>query len=483
MVCYTKAMQLYYITYRLPGSPFGYFITAKSTSMKLFLLAVLLSAAFLFTHQVIAQPVLSLSPVITGLAAPMQLVNAGDGSNRLFIVEKGGTVKVFSKTYDSIGVFLRMAGITTSGERGLLSMAFHPDYVHNGFFYVYYTNAAGSLELARYKVSTNPNLADSASKVILKTIPHPSNSNHNGGELHFGPEGYLYLSTGDGGGAGDVPNNAQNTSVLLGKMLRFAVDTSAVAPYYSVPDDNPFGNEIFAYGLRNPFRWSFDRLNYDMWIGDVGQDSYEEVNHKRYNLTGGVNYGWRCYEGNNTFNTSGCGPVANYTFPVLTYPTPAPSGSVTGGTVYRGETYLSLKGYYMAADFYTGRFYKIRYDSLAQTYDTATQVIIPTGLSDFGETEEGEMFASCLNNGTLYRIISNGPVQYTFTGNGNWNVAANWKNGMIPPAILPAGAVIVIRPVAGGECVLNVQQTVSAGATIIVENDRQFSINGNLTVQ
>ena len=429
-------------------------------------------------------PFISYDTVIRGLAAPMQIVNAGDGSNRIFIVQKPGTVRVFNKDYTVIGTFLTMTGITTSGERGLLSMAFHPDYKNNGLFYVYYTNTNGDLELGRYKVGANPNIADAASKVVLKTIPHPVNANHNGGELHFGPEGYLYLSTGDGGGAGDTANNAQNTGRLLGKILRFAVDTTSIAPYYSVPADNPFGNEVFAYGLRNPFRRSFDRLNYDMWIGDVGQDSHEEMNHKRHDSTNGVNYGWRCYEGNNTFNTSGCGPIVNYSFPVMTYPTPNPSGAVTGGNVYRGETYLRMQGWYMATDYYTGTIYKIKYDSVAHTYDTtSSQIITPVGLSDFGETEDGELYATNLNNGRLYRLVSDGPVKYIFTGNGNWDVAANWSNNKIPPSTLPDGCIIVIRPVAGGECVLNVPQTIPPGTQIVVENDKQFRINGNLTIQ
>ena len=429
-------------------------------------------------------PTISFEEVITGLSLPMQIVHAGDGTGRIFIVQKGGGIRAYNKDYSFIGSFLVVSGITTSGERGLLSMAFHPDYKNNGFFYVYYTNANGDLELGRYRVSANANVADANSKVVLKTISHPTNANHNGGELHFGPEGYLYLSTGDGGGSGDVPNNAQNTTVLLGKILRFAVDTSSVAPYYSVPADNPFGNEVFAYGLRNPFRWSFDRLNYDMWIGDVGQDSHEEMNHRRYGVTNGTNYGWRCYEGNNTFNTIGCGAVSNYTFPVMTYPTPAPSGAVTGGNVYRGETYLRLQGWYMGEDYYTGTLYKIKYDSVAHTYDTSSaQIITPVGISDFGETEDGELYAANLNNGRVYRIVSDGPVQYTFTGNGNWNVAANWIGNKIPPSVLPTSCKIVIRPIAGGECVLNVPQTVPLGTEIIVENDKQFRINGNLTIQ
>ncbi len=454
--------------------------------MKIFLSAFLISLIFL-TNKITAQPVLSLNPVITGLAAPMQVLHAGDNSNRVFVVQKGGAIRVFDKSFLSLGTFLTIPStdITITGERGLLSMAFHPDYVNNGFFFVYYTNINGDLELARYKVSGNGNVADAASKVIVKTILHPVNANHNGGELHFGIDGYLYLSTGDGGGSGDVPGNAQNTAVLLGKILRFNVNTSATAPFYSIPADNPFGNEVFAYGLRNPFRWSFDRLTHDMWIGDVGESSFEEINHQLANSLNGINYGWRCYEGNNPFNTTGCGPISNYTFPVFTYPHLVANVSVaiTGGTVYRGDTYIGLRGYYLASDFYSGRFYKIKYDSLTHIYDTSSQVLTPSGMSDFGEIENGEMYCTCLLNGTVYRIVSSGPIQYTFTGSGNWDVADNWSNKTIPPATLPVNAEIVIRPVGNGECVLNVLQTISAGSKFTVQNDKQFRIVGNLTIQ
>lgn len=452
--------------------------------MKQIFIVTLLVISFAGSKINAQAPILSFDTVITGLSQPIQIVNAGDGTGRIFIVQKGGGVRVYNKNYGFIRSFLVVTGISTSGEQGLLSMAFHPDYENNGFFYVYYANTAGNLELARYKVSSNPDSADLNSRVILKTIPHPTNTNHNGGELHFGPEGYLYLSTGDGGGGGDVPNNSQNTSILLGKILRFAVDTSSIAPYYTIPTDNPFGNEVFAYGLRNPFRWSFDRLNYDMWIGDVGQDAFEEVNHRRYDSINAVNYGWRCYEGNNTFNTSGCGPRANYTFPIYTYPLPAAtSGSITGGTVYRGELYPALQGYYIATDYTSGRFYKIKYDSVAHTYDTSTQVLAPSGIVDFGETEEGELFATNLNNGRLLRLVSAGAVQYTFTGNGNWDVATNWIANKIPPAVLPDNCKIVIRPITGGECILNIPQTIPPGTSLVVENDKQFRINGNLTIQ
>ena len=448
-----------------------------------------LRSAFLFlvllVNNAMAQPVLSLSSVITGLAAPMQVVHAGDNTNRIFIPQKFGSVRVFDRSYVSLGTFLTVAGITTAGERGLLSMVFHPDYANNGFFYVYYTNANGDLELARYKVSANPNVADANSKAVVITIPHPTNANHNGGTLHFGADGFLYLSTGDGGGSGDVPGNAQNTAVLLGKILRLNVNTSATAPYYTVPADNPFGNEVYAYGLRNPFRWSFDRLTNDMWIGDVGQDSFEEIDHRLAGDIKGTNFGWRCYEGNSVFNSSGCGPVSNYTFPVFIYPDPVGNVSVavTGGTVYRGETYIGLRGYYLASDYYSAVFYKIKYDSVTHIYDTSSQVITPAGISNFGETEDGELYVTCLNNGTLYRIVSNGAIQYTFTGNGSWDVADNWSNKTIPPATLPAGSEIVIRPAVSGECVLNTLQTISPGSKITVQNDKQFRIAGNLTIQ
>ncbi len=432
------------------------------------------------------QPVLSLSPVITtGLNLPIQLVHAGDGSNRIFIVQKEGSILVYNKAFVLLGTFLTVTNIITSGERGLLSLAFHPNYASNGLFYVYYTNSNGDLQLARYTVSADPNVADPLSKDTLITIPHPNNTNHNGGELHFGIDGNLYLSTGDGGGTGDVPNNAQNPNILLGKILRFAVNTSSTPPFYTIPLSNPFGNEIFAYGLRNPFRWSFDRTTNDMWIGDVGQDSWEEINYRPADSALGVNYGWRCYEGNVVFNNSvGClGPLNNYTFPVNAYATPSPSGAVTGGTVYRGNTYIALRGYYLAADFYTAVFYKVKYDTLTYTATTSTQSLPVAYISDFGETEDGELYAVALFSNAVYRIVSNGPIGYTFTGNGNWDVATNWKNNIIPPSILPAGAEIIIEPELNGECILNVPQIILTGAKIIVQKNTKFRINGNLDIQ
>lgn len=353
-----------------------------------------------------AAPQISLTAVITsGLSAPMQFVHAGDGSKRIFIVQKAGTIRVYDSTFNFLSVFGTVSNVSTNGERGLLSMAFHPNYSTNGFVYVYYTNTAGNLELARYHVNSGtPNTFDAASKVIVLTIPHPNNSNHNGGELHFGSDGYLYLSTGDGGGAGDVPNNAQNTSVLLGKILRLAVNTSTSAPYYSVPAGNPFSNEVYAYGLRNPYRWSFDKATQDMWIGDVGQDSWEEINFRAAAGTSGANYGWRCYEGNAPYNTSGC-TGTNYIFPVHAYATQNPAASITGGVVYRGNAYPNLRGVYLSADFYSGVFYKIVPNGSG--WDITTQTLSPTGIVDFGETESGEVYVVSNTGNRVFRVTSN----------------------------------------------------------------------------
>lgn len=375
------------------------------------LLAALLSSFWIVFFSLVstsafAQPNIALNPVLTsGLSAPMQLVHAGDGSKRIFIVQKAGTIRVYDSSFQFLATLLTVPNITSSGERGLLSMAFHPNYKSNGFFYVYYTNAAGDLEVSRYRISANDaNVADPNSKVILITIPHPNFSNHNGGELHFGKDGFLYLSTGDGGSGGDPNGNAQRTTSLLGKILRFNVNTSLTPPYYSIPAGNPFGNEVFALGLRNPYRWSFDRQTDDMWIGDVGQDSFEEINFRAANALSGTNYGWRCYEGNATYNTNGCAGASTYVFPAHAYVSQNPSASITGGVVYRGTDYPSLQGCYVAADFFSGIFYKIIPNG-ANAWTVSTQTLSPTGIVDFGETEDGEVYVVSNTRNSVSRLI------------------------------------------------------------------------------
>ncbi|SDL44485.1 PQQ-dependent sugar dehydrogenase [Siphonobacter aquaeclarae] len=364
-------------------------------------------------------PDVLLKPVITtGLSQPMQVVHAGDGTQRLFIVQKGGSIKVFDRVGDEQftdrGTFMTITGIPTSGEQGLLSMVFDPAYATNGFFYLYYTNGDGNLELARYQVSADPYRGDAATKLTLLQIPHPGQVNHNGGELHFGPDGFLYLSTGDGGGGGDPNNNAQNTTSLLGKLLRINVTGATAGNPYQVPPGNPFGNPVYALGLRNPFRWSFDRQTGDIWIGDVGQGAREEVDFVAAGSIGGANFGWRCYEGDLAFNTAGCAAQNTYVAPAYTYPNPAEGRSVIGGVVYRGNAFPALQGYYIGTDHYSQNLHVV--SRSGGTFTVALQSAGVGSTSDFGESENGELYASNLGNNTIYRVtVDPGPLPVTLT--------------------------------------------------------------------
>ena len=391
-------------------------------------------------------PTLAYQPVITGLNFPIDVVNAGDGTNRIFIAFQGGLIRVYDQSYALLGDFLTVSGLSTGGERGLLSIAFHPDYETNRFFYVYYTNANGDVEIARYQTFlNNPNLADPTSKVIVLTIPHPGQSNHNGGKLNFGsePGAMLYFATGDGGGGDDIPNNAQNGSLLLGKMIRISVNTSLTAPFYSIPSDNPYvsdpnvRDEIWAIGLRNPFRWSFDRITHDIWIGDVGQDQVEEIDFRQAGSTGGINYGWRCYEGTLPNETAGCQPQSSYISPVFEYPNPnggaSPSSAVTGGIVYRGTEFPFLTGYYLSTDYYSGTVYKILRNG--SSFVTTPQTGLPNSVASFGESENGSLYALS-QNGVLYKVlaVAQAPtpiklVSFTLQQSENYN-DIKWKTAM-----------------------------------------------------
>ncbi|MBK8701381.1 MAG: PQQ-dependent sugar dehydrogenase [Saprospiraceae bacterium] len=253
-----------------------------------------------------------------------------------------------------------------------------------------------------------------------------------------------------------------------------------------MPAGNPFGNEVFAYGLRNLFRWGFDRIKGDFWIGDVGQENFEEFNYRPMHTVAGANFGWRCYEGKNVFNASvGCGGgLPAFVFPVSPYMTQNPAASAVGGVVYRGYTYEAMKGYYIGADYYSGIFYKIKYDSLAMVWTTAQQTLSPTAIADFGENEAGELFAVALNAGTLYRVTAAGQVNttYVFTGNGAWSLATNWAGGVVPPATVSGSAYVVVKPRKGGICNLDVMQTILLDSYFVVEPGAQFNINSNLNL-
>lgn len=387
-----------------------FYLSLKSRIFYLFLVVLcMLSCSSLLPQT----PVLSFNPLITsGLNSPVDIVNANDGSNRLFVVEKGGTIKIFSGGI-LLGInFLNISSLVnaSSSERGLLSLAFHPAYSTNGYFFVYYTNTSGDITIARYHVNNaDPNQADASSGQVLLTVTHREFANHNGGKLNFGADGNLYVGLGDGGSAGDPHFNAQNGNVLLGKMLRINVDNFTTAPYYTVPADNPYvadpavADEIWALGLRNPWRWSFDRLTHDMWIADVGQDAWEEVDYRPAGSTGGINWGWRCYEGTHTYRDSGCAPASSYTASIFEYAHTSSGGySITGGYVYRGTDYPAMYGWYICVDYVTGNGWVIRSNG-SGGWTVQPQTGLPVNIVGFGEAENGELYAVGLN-GRMYRV-------------------------------------------------------------------------------
>lgn len=351
-------------------------------------------------------PAISFELVTAGLTEPVFVTNAGDASGRLFIVEQGGTIRIFKDGALLPTPFLNISGLLPAprgGEQGLLSLAFHPNYETNKLFYVLYNDTSGDLKLARYQTSSNPDVANSSGTVLL-TIAHPGHANHNGGTLAFGPDGYLYWSTGDGGGGGDPDENAQDLTKLLGKILRLDVD--AAAPY--IPASNPFvgiagRDEIWAYGLRNPWRTGFDRLTGDLFIGDVGQNTYEEVDFQPAGSTGGENYGWDMYEANSEYNPPFEGPYvpAGKTFPVANYDHGF-GCSITGGYVYRGSQFPELEGTYLYADFCSGQMWGLVHN-LDDTWTSSPIASTGFNISSFGQDEQGELYVVDYN-GAFYHI-------------------------------------------------------------------------------
>ncbi len=405
-----------------------------------------------------------------------QIAIIGKNSKRYFAGQQNGEIKLFDNGFAHEKIYLSVPGI----NEGLFSFAFDPAFETSKLLYVFYTNQDGDLELSRFKESAG---ADTAlPDGIVFSIPNPGNSRNLGGEIHFGPDGYLYISTGDGDTRTADANNAQNNNSLLGKLLRIHLATAQnPANAYTLPPDNPYGNEVYASGLRFPYRWGFDKLTGNVWIGDRGDSTIEEINYLSFEALRGANFGWPCYEGNVMIN-SNCGAANGYQFPVYQYQSPGNGSSVTGGTFYRGETYLALKGYYIFADANNGRIYLVRYDSATGSYSTVSQITMPGAVSDISEDNDGELYATSLAGG-FYRIRAGGPVRYRFAGNGFWNDPENWSNKTIPPADLPSGSEIVIAPVDEGKCILNVPQTLLPGSKIIVENNKLFRIAGNLTIQ
>lgn len=365
------------------------------------------------TELTLAQTPLTTTVVASGFSSPLFVTSPPGDLQRIFIVEQLGRIRILKNGFLLPDTFLNIQSqVSCCGEQGLLGLAFHPDYESTGYFFVNYINTAGNTVVARYQVSSNPDKADTSAQILL-TINQPF-ANHNGGWIGFGPKDrYLCIATGDGGSAGDPLNNAQNGASLLGKLLRIDVDTSSS---YRIPPDNPFVDsagvldEIWAKGLRNPWRPSFDRLTGDLYVADVGQNSWEEVDFQPDTSSGGQNYGWRLKEGMHCFNPpSNCDP-GGLAEPIYEYPH-ADGCSITGGYVYRGCAIPDLQGTYFFGDYCTGRVWSFRYDGVDTTEfqeRTAELGVGSFNISSFGEDGAGEIYIVGHNDGKIYKIIPNG---------------------------------------------------------------------------
>jgi glucose/arabinose dehydrogenase len=376
----------------------------------------LLASAFLaWVVSVSSVWAIGVERVGAGFSAPVFATAPEGDTGRLFVVEQHGVIKILNLAENTTLAtpFLTVGGIAGGDEQGLLGLAFDPDYVTNGFFFVYVTNSAGAIELRRYTVSAgDANVADPASGLILMRFTHPF-GNHNGGWIAFGPDGYLYIASGDGGSGNDPRNNGQTPKSFLGKILRIDVSVSSKKKAYGIPTSNPFRTEVWAYGLRNPWRCSFDRETGDLWIADVGQDSYEEIDFQPAGAPGGRNYGWRIREGfSDNPGTSGKIP-RNAVDPIHDYAhgSGADQGnSVTGGYVYRGAAIPTLQGTYFFADFVSGNIWSFRYGGgQLSEYENRRAELVPSegdirNISSFAEDAAGELYILSLK-GDIFRII------------------------------------------------------------------------------
>jgi glucose/arabinose dehydrogenase len=350
---------------------------------------------------------LVLETVATGFVRPTVIANAGDASGRFFVGQREGRIDVVGPDGSlRAAPFLDLASrVMAGGERGLLGIAFHPDYEENRRFFVAYTSLpAGANTVSEFRVSADPDVADPASERILLAVADPA-PNHNGGSLAFGQDGYLYVSMGDGGGQNDQYRNAQNLNSLLGKILRIDVDSPPATPRaFAIPPDNPFAAgggapEVWAYGLRNPWRISFDRASGDLFVGDVGGGRYEEVNRETPAVTGGLNYGWPIMEGLHclaaTCTTDGLTmPIAEYSHDF--------GCSVIGGFVYRGPSEPELQGAYVFADYCSGLLFT--FDISGTTFTPKVVLSSGLGVSAFGESDAGDLYLVDYNGGGMYRV-------------------------------------------------------------------------------
>ena len=375
---------------------------------------------------------ISLSLIENGFTRPVHITHAGDGSGRLFVVEQTGRIYILLNGNKISTPFLDIHDRVQAqgGEQGLLSVAFPPGFgTTRDHFYVYYTRSNGDNQVSRFRLGETPDVADPASEQLILLLPHPTYQNHNGGQLFFGPDGYLYIGVGDGGGGGDPFENAQNPGSLLGKLLRIDVEPDAPVvpsdspykaylplmarsdgPAYSIPPDNPFVGqpgyrpEIWALGLRNPWRFSFDRNTDDLYIGDVGQSKWEEIDFQLASSGGGENYGWDnleglvCYEPASGCNTSGMTP------PVHVYPHGSTECSVTGGFVYRGSSFPTMQGIYFYGDYCSGKIWGLQ-RNLGNWENQLLNNGDQTQITSFGEDQSGELYLTTLS-GAVYQVVT-----------------------------------------------------------------------------
>jgi len=358
-----------------------------------------------------------LEPIASNIARPVAMAHANDGSGRLFIAEQRGIIRIWDGSTILATPFLDIDSLVSCcGEQGLLGLAFHPDHESNGHFFVYYTDNGGDTVVARYTVSADPNVADPASSQVVLNQSQPY-SNHNGGQIAFGPDRKLYIGLGDGGSGGDPLDSGQDLLSWLGAILRLDVDSLP----YSIPPDNPFvGNpdaldEIWAWGLRNPWRFSFDRTTGDLFIGDVGQGSWEEVNLQPAASAGGENYGWRLMEGNHCYNPPTDCNDGSLILPVLEYSHGSGRCSINGGYRYRGLLSYDLYGDYIFGDYCTGEIWAATVDATGAWSSTLlTTVGASFSLTTFGEDEDGEIYVGSIAGGMVYKIVDTAPVELLF---------------------------------------------------------------------
>lgn len=352
----------------------------------------------------------AIAPTGLEFERPVHVTSAPDGSGRLFVVEQAGRIWAVRDGARSEAPFLDIAGLVGSrgNEQGLLSVAFHPRYGENGQLFVNYTDLGGDTVVARYRAAGDPERADAASAEVLLRIAQPA-PNHNGGLLKFGPDGYLYIGTGDGGAAGDPWGSGQNLESLLGKILRIDVDG---APPYTIPPGNPFVGragaraEIWAWGLRNPWRFAFDRITGDLYIADVGQNEQEEVHFQAADSPGGANYGWNVMEGDACFRANSC-DQSGLELPIAVYSHSGAAGgcSITGGYVYRGNAYPQIAGVYLYADYCSGNMWALRRGGDQDRWEAKLVSTIDIAVSSFGEDAAGELYLTDRDGGGLYRLV------------------------------------------------------------------------------